>query len=284
MFVVMAENASGERLQLTQNVNYDVVQIDGLNPPSATLNTTAVAGFDGEQYNSGRVNTRNVVLTIVINPDIETNRLNLYKIFRTKQYIKLYFKNNSRNVFIDGRIETIECDYFAIRQTMQISMICFQPYFCEVDSSAILKHKNSLLEFPVEFLPEGIEFSTINDSPKLNIVNAGEVETGMFIILRAKGGNVHRPTIYNSRTREKIELALDTLEDGAEIWINTNKGERGVSLINTSGYYDNIINTFTRDSSWLQLDIGENFFEYTTYFGSENLEIEIRFNNKYQGV
>lgn len=284
MFVVIAENESGERLQLSQNINYDVVKIDGLNPPSATLNTTAVAGYDGEQYNSGRVNTRNIVLTIVINPDIETNRLNLYKIFRTKQYIKLYFKNNSRNVFIDGRIETIECDYFAIRQTMQISMICFQPYFCEVDSYAILKHKTPMLEFPVEFLPEGIEFSTINDDPKIKVVNSGEVETGMFIILRAIGGDVHKPTIYNSRTSEKIELNVDTLSEGAEIRINTNKGERSIWLITELGYGENIINTLSRDSTWLQLNIGENVFEYTTYSGDENLEINIIYNNKYQGV
>lgn len=284
MFTVTVENDSGERLQLTQNSNYSITKIDGLNPPTATINSTAVSGFDGEQYNSGRINTRNLVLTIVINPDIEKNRLALYKVFRTKQYVKLFFKNNIRDVFIEGRIDTIECDLFSMRQTMQVSIICFQPYFCEVNSYSVLSHTNSLLEFPVEFLPEGIEFSTINTSTALNVFNAGEVETGMYIKLKAVGGDVHKPTIYNAKTKEKLAIDIDTLSDGAEIRINTNRGEREIWLINTNGYGDNIINSFTRDSTWLQLYVGENVFSYTTYFGSENLEIEITYNNKYQGV
>ena len=73
---------------------------------------------------------RNIVLYIVPKNranNIETNRLVLYKYFRPKHKIRLYFQHNSRDVFIDGYVETVEIALYSQLEQFQISVIC--PHF-----------------------------------------------------------------------------------------------------------------------------------------------------------
>ena len=65
MFEFSVQNDKGEALELTDNPNYNVVKITGLTPAGCTINTAAVAGMDGEAFNSVRINKRNIMITII---------------------------------------------------------------------------------------------------------------------------------------------------------------------------------------------------------------------------
>ena len=54
MFEFSVQNDKGEILELTENPNYNVTQITGLTPAGCTINTAAVAGMDGETFNSAQ--------------------------------------------------------------------------------------------------------------------------------------------------------------------------------------------------------------------------------------
>ena len=69
-----------------------------------------MANFDGGKYNSGQLEMRNLVLTVKIYPEIETNRINLYKYFPSKKIVRIYYQNETRDVYIDGMVETVEID------------------------------------------------------------------------------------------------------------------------------------------------------------------------------
>ena len=129
MYTFIAENANGEQLQLTQNPNYELVITNGLLPPSATINTSQLVNTDGELFNSSKMNMRNLVFTIYPKHPVEANRLALYKIFKSKQYVKCYYKNDSRNVYIEGYVETIDGSLFDQIQAIQVSITCPQPYW-----------------------------------------------------------------------------------------------------------------------------------------------------------
>ena len=124
MYTLKVENQKGEILDLTGSPSYDVLKIDGLNPPSASINFSTMANFDGSIYNSAQLGNRNIVLTIKVYNPVETNRINLYKYFQMKKKIRVYYENNTRSVYADGYVETFENDYFTINQTIQISILC----------------------------------------------------------------------------------------------------------------------------------------------------------------
>ena len=52
MFTLIAENKYGQQLELTHNSAYEVIEIDGLDPPDAIINTTRNANADGSVFNS----------------------------------------------------------------------------------------------------------------------------------------------------------------------------------------------------------------------------------------
>ena len=103
MFAAKIQNASGDVMTLTgKEPKYQIIDIQGLNPPAAQINTSTIVGMDGAVFNSSKLQTRNLVLTIKINGDVELNRLRLYSYFRTKEWCKFYYTNDSLEVTIDG--------------------------------------------------------------------------------------------------------------------------------------------------------------------------------------
>lgn len=286
MFTLKVENKDDQILLLTQNEsNYQVVDVEGLEPPKATLSTNAVAGMDGQKFKSSKLEMRNLVLTIKINGDIETNRIHLYNYFGTGKWCKIYYSNESRNVFIEGYVETIECPLFTMNQQMQISIVCPDPYFKSMqiiyaDISKVFAN----FEFPFEIEAEGIEFSSTDMNRVTTILNNGESDTGLLITITALDHILNAGiTIYDVDTNEFIKLWL-SVDAGDVIIINTNKGSKSVKRIR-NGVETNIINYLDSGSTWLQLRTGINKFTYTTQYENDDLlKIEFKSNLLYEGV
>lgn len=279
------ETESGQKLELTQNSEYDVINIEGLNPVGATINTYKIGVSDGEHYNSSYVNMRNIVLYIVPknkSNDIETNRLALYKYFRPKHKIRLYFQHDSRNVFIDGYVETVEISLYSQLEQFQISVICPQPYFLDVSTAqGDFTQIENLFEFPFAIEEEGIEFSRFGQIDDIYINNDGEVETGLIISLYAFG-SASGIELYLNDT-QYFKLGDLSLETGDILTINTNKGEKSVTLLR-NGTEINCINYVSKGSTWFTLDIGENKISKIIGSGMESVNIDVSYYIKYIGV
>jgi len=282
MFTFIAENQYKEQIELSNNDNYYIVSITGLTPVKATINTDTIGGADGTRFNSSRLTERNIVITLKYKHNVEKNRIALYKIFRTKQYVKLYFKNRSRNIYIEGYVETFEGDLFEKGQSAQISVLCPKPYFKAVEELLTeFSVVESNLKFPVCLPEEGIPFSTLTNYKEQIIKNEGDAECGVVIELRARG-LVVEPTIYNVLTNESFRIRYE-MHDGDVIRINTNSGEKGISLV-SGGVTANIINLVYRGASWFQLRCGSNIFSYECTSGSDDLEVAFYTSYRYQGV
>lgn len=281
-FKLTVENENGEQLQLTNSTAYDVLKIDGLNPPSANINTSKIAGIDGAIFNSSVVDLRNIVITLNIKSAIEENRQQLYKYFRVKRKCKLYFANDNRNVFIEGYVETFETDLFGMTQQPQISIICPSQTFKSVEELIIeFSNSISLFEFPFTIPKAGIEFSKIQ-TWTTRYIDAGDVETGITIKLISKGTQINNPTIYNRTTQEYFGLNV-TMGEGDVIIINTSVGEKSAMLTH-NGVVTNILSKRTSGSKWLQLMPGENEISYDAEEGADNLNVSVSVVHKYEGV
>lgn len=150
MFYLAVENSKNEKLVLSNNPDYQISQIDGLASLGATINTGVITGFDGGVFNSSKTNMRNLGIYLAIQNDVELNRIKLYKYFNIKQWIKLYYKNENRNVFIEGYVEDINIDLFENNQMAQIIILCPQPYFQSVDD-IIVSFSNIIPHFEFPF-------------------------------------------------------------------------------------------------------------------------------------
>lgn len=282
MFTLIVENENHERLELTHSDLYDVLKIDGLSPPAASIATSNVVGIDGVKFNSSKIGQRNLVIYLNIKAPIEENRQRLYKYFRVKRKCKIYFKNQNRDVYIEGYVETFENDLFGNLQQPQISIICPEPFFKAIDEILVeFSNTISLFEFPFSIEETGIEFSKI-EILTTTYVNVGDVETGAIITFRATANQVLNPIIYNRTTNEYFGLTVD-MSEGDSIVINTLQGQKSVKLIH-AGVETNILSKRTGGSSWIQFVPGENELSYECDEGTENLTVSVSAIQKYEGV
>lgn len=282
MYTLIVENEQGEQLELTHNENYDVVEVIGLNPPTAAINTAIVAGYDGSRFNSSRVGQRNIVITLNIRPHIETNRLALYKYFRVKRYIKIYYKNGRRDVYIEGYVESFENNIFTMLQQPQISIICPNPFWKSVKETYVdFSNLSALFEFPFSISSSGIEFSRINKVTTAYI-NAGDVAIGAIIKFYANSNQVLNPIFYNRTNSQYFGLNFDMYE-GDIITINTLQGEKSVTLLR-NGQMTNILSKRQSGSSWITFDPGVNEISYSADVGQTALNVTVSAVQKHEGV
>lgn len=281
-YILKAENHRGEVINLSADPNYILYKIEGLQPPSVNVNVSDNATSDGSTFNSARANSRNIVIYVAIKGIVEESRINLYKYFPLKKKIKLYYKNDTRDVYIEGYVELIECDLFSASQVAQISIICPQPYFKGVDELvSYFSDISSLLQFPFSIASSGIEFSAVTTNIRKSIINTGDIESGIIIRLYAMGAVVN-PVVYDVLNRTFIKLNYTMLADD-EIIINTYKGEKSITLVR-NGLSSNVMGYMAADSTWLTLQSGDNVFTYDAESGNSNLQLTFTTSVLYGGV
>lgn len=282
MIQITVENNRGEKLNLSNNPGYVVTRIDGLNPPKANINTAVTATFDGSTFKSSRVNNRNILIEIVLDDNVENSRLNLYKYFKVKSKVTIYLQTGRRDVYTIGYVETFECDLFENRQKAQISIICPYPYFIDINADITqFSVTTDCFEFPFSIPAEGIPFSETIMNTHKSIINNGDVDSGLVINLHATS-TVLNPKIYNEDTGEYFIINAEMTE-GDEIEINTNKGQKGVTMTAT-GVTTNIINDIEPGSTWFHIEPGDNMFLYTADEYPENLRCTFVHSDQYGGV
>ena len=283
MYRLIVENMKGEQLNFTADTDLEIINIDGLTPSPAIISSAVVGNFDGERFSSSRVDKRNIVITAHLCHNPEECRLRLYKYFQPKRKCRLYFTTDSRDVYIDGYVEAFDGNLFEQGQKMQISVICTQPYFLLAENmSGRITRTTDLFEFPFSIDKNGIPFSEVNYDSSAVVVNNGDVETGIIIQIVANG-RVVNPSIYNTDTQESFEIADVIMDVGAVIEINTNQGNKSVTIIR-EGIRTNIMSKLAEHVDWFQLEPGASQFVLRCDRGAENAVVEFFVSEKYQGV
>ena len=129
---------------------------------------------------------------------------------------------------------------------------------------------------------KGVVFGKRTASLIVNAVNKGSVAVGMKIVFKANG-TVINPGIVNVNTKEDFTINK-TLVAGEEIEITTNIGEKSVKGRIENNEFINYFMYKNIDSSWLQLDVGDNLFRYNADEGIDNLDVFVYFYNQYLEV
>lgn len=278
MFTLKIENSKGAVLELTNDEeNFQVTDISGLNPPNANINTSSYANSDGSSFNSSKIPNREIVITVYINGDVQKNRLKLYKYFRNKEWCKIYYTDDSRDVFIEGYVQTLEVTPFTQKQVAQISILCPNPYFKDIET--IIQSISKVIKkftFPFSInIDNPISFSTLELEKVTNVINDSESETGLIIDVTFLG-TVNKLEIRNVDTGENFIIDYEFIK-GDKLVINCNRGSKSVILTREAVEY-NLIPYVQNGSTFFQLEIGDNNFSFLADEGEDDIVVDIHFN------
>ncbi len=152
-----------------------------------------------------------------------------------------------------------------------------EPYFSDAKNSGnYLTAVSPQFTFPLVISPTKIMgYRTFK--PVMPLVNDGDKETGIEIIVTAKRGKMDNiKLILNNNEYIKVNV---TLAQWDELRINTNPRKKSVMLNGV-----NIINKIDRNSTFFNLKIGKNILKYECENGNTNIDIDVQFYRKYLGV
>lgn len=276
-----------------------IMSVDGLGSGKANINTTDMSTNDGSLYNSARVPSRNITISLryMGTDNIEEIRHKSYKYFPLKRKVTLRITTDTRIAEIDGYVESNEPNIFSSEEGADISIICPYPFFYSAEGdgtqTTIFSGVEPMFEFPFcnDSLTENLLLmGEIQHKTENVIVYEGDVETGIKMTIHATGPATH-VAIYNVTTREVMRINTDRLKSltGSEIVasddiiIDTTRGQKSAILIR-NGITTNILNCLDRDSSWFELSKGDNIFAYTAETGNEFLQFKVENKLVYEGV
>lgn len=297
---IEVENFRGEtmlmELSYPERSGMIVKEITGIGSGQADINISEMVTTDGGKYNSARLGTRNIVITLQYceKPSVEENRRKSYKFFPTKKKLILRFNTDGGTRTIEGYTESNEPNIFSKEEESQISIVCPDPYFYDNNyTDMVLSGYTPLFEFPFsnESLTENlIQFDELKTDKRVSFVYEGEADTGALLIIKANGiaKNIR---FANIETGTKMEINMDKFPSSIgtqmisndRIEISTYLGNRNAFLVRNGIKY-NIINSLGRHSDWFTLQAGVNTFVYTADVGESLLDVSLNYKNVYEGV
>lgn len=123
-------NSGKEELELVDNPQFDLLRIDGLTPPVATVDMVAKYSGIGSCVHNKSIPSRNIVISLNLKRPIEDNRCALYPFFTPHMTVDIEItRHTGQKLYTSGTVESFECDMFAPLQQPQISILCDVPYF-----------------------------------------------------------------------------------------------------------------------------------------------------------
>jgi len=285
-------NERGQRIVFSNdslyhcNISKDVT---GLSDVRAAVFSVQNIGQDGGNYLGSRIESRDIA---IIGHIKERDKIKLLELKRNM--------NSALNPHLGATLKyqlgeftrIINCNPISapkyrrenILDEFSIQLNCLNPFWRDVNSSvAFIAERVDMWMFPWEIPEPGFEFAKLMSSAKTEIINAGDVPTGMVIEFIAVGSAVN-PYITNLATHEFIKFNIE-LQAGDILTASTIYGEKRVALkrdgntINAFGYID-------VDSTYLQLSPGKNTFMLNADSGSvlDTLRLKILHNNYFLGV
>lgn len=282
-------NSNNKSIVLGNTKPFVIISADGLGSPENAIYTQKSPFQDGVTVTGSTLEFRNIVIEGKI---IDRNRVNrqayrnrLLQAFNPKLDGKLIYESVDLKRQIECKVE--QAPYFASNseqsyQDFSISLIAPSPFWKDINT---IKEEVAIwrgaFEFPLEIVEEGIELGYREPSLIVNVLNKGDVPCGMKIQFKALA-TVVNPSLFNVNTREYFKINK-VLEAGEIITVTTHFQNKRVEL-SKNGVVSNAFNWIDLDSTFLQLDVGDNLFRYDADEGLDNLEVSLYYIPQYLGV
>ncbi len=270
-----------KELEMNSKTDIKVIDIQGIEASSYTINT-AQSEQDGATITSVKIEAREITITgdIEKNESELVNREKLIRFFNPKQEGEIIITRNNISRKIQYRVSSLDFVTNKMYECIDFTLVLEsteEPYFSDAKNSGnYLTAISPQFTFPLVINPTKIMgYRTFK--PVMPLVNDGDKETGIEIIVTAKRGKMDNiKLILNNNEYIKVNVTLNQWD---ELRINTNPRKKSVTLNGT-----NIINKIDRNSTFFNLKIGKNILKYECENGNTNIDIDVQFYRKYLGV
>lgn len=275
-------------MPLANNPLFYLRHVDGMTTAGTSLASAVVGGVDGDTVNNVQALPRTIIIDLQprAGVDVEKAKREILRVVKLKQQGGLIWTQNERTVTIAGIVETVDMPRWTEAAIMQIALHCEQPYWEDIDdviqqiSEAINLHyftdsPADMLYFTDEGAPLG-EYDTIRTK---SFYNDGDVSVGLEISILAHD-TVTNPIIYD-QYGNYFGLGYETnplvMETGDNIVVTTHKGRKTVTFNGV-----NIFDKIKPNSTWLQLETGDNAFSINSDDDSiTNMSFSLIYKQRY---
>lgn len=246
-----------------------ISNIDGLDPVKATIVSSSFAQLDGAQYQSSRRETRNLLMTMLLEPDYAVGtardlRNKLYSFFMTEKRVSLRFVHaGGLSVDIVGVVESFDSALFSASPEVTVSVLCFDPDFFDPDVVAVAG-------------------STVETSVETTIDYEGSVETGITFTMTLDR-DVDEFTIYHTPEDGVVRTLQfsSPLVSGSVLTIVTSPGDKSATVIDGTGERS-VLYGISPYSNWINLFPGDN--QVRVYAEGAAVPYTIEYTTKYGGL
>lgn len=284
MAILKYINNNNKSIELGNAAPFLITTVDGLGSPPNEIYTQKSPFQDGVSVTGSSLESRNIVLEgKIIGGTVYRNTL--LSVFNPKLDGKLIIDLGNEQRQIECKVE--QAPYFASEsgqnhQDFSVSLIAPNPFWQDINTTKeeVAIWRGSF-EFPLELTEEGIEIGFREPSLIVNVYNGGDVPCGMRIQFKALA-TVVNPSLFNVNTREYFKVNR-TMEAGEIISVTTHFQNKRVEL-NKNGVISNAFNWIDLDSTFMQLEPGDNLLRYDADDGINNLEVSIWHTPQYLGV
>lgn len=273
-----------------------ILDIEGLGPPKAIINTSKVLSVPGSIFNSATSGSRNIIMKLGLwdIPSVEKNRQKTFKYFPIKQKVTVKVTTDERVGITEGYVESNEPEYFSKDSKTIISINCPDSFFKkEGKVETVFSGTVSGFSFPFSnnsITEKLIVFGGLSLDTSASIFYTGDSETGLEIYIHFLG-EASGLSIYNVDRRETMTINSDKLVEltgsgfiqGDDVEIITEKGKKRITLIR-SGERTNILNCLDVDADWFQIQKGDNLFTFVALTGQGNVQLKTRHSVLYEGL
>jgi hypothetical protein len=136
---------------------YIVRSVDGLGPVKSAVSAMDIPAEAGGIVLGSQAGMRNIVITFEYRPNfsagstVSTLRRGLSKVFMPSNEVEIDFYTDLGIRRITGVVESNEPVIFAKDPQVQVSIICADPYFRNIDAQTVIDIPNTQTSFTVNF-------------------------------------------------------------------------------------------------------------------------------------
>lgn len=281
-------NEQGESIVFSHKSIYHTNEVSGLSGIRNAIYAVNSMGQDGDTYLGGRIESRDIEITGSINTrkkeEMLEYRRRLNRVLNPKFSATLVYEFGDFKRIIDCKVNADTFQRKYVFQDFTIQLICHNPFWREefedkVDIAAWIGGLEYILEIPEE---TGMQMGYREPSLIVNVYNEGDVQSGIRVEFRAIG-TVKNPSILNVETQEFIKFNNLAMVAGDILTVSTYYGRKEVTLLR-DGVLSDAFRYLDVDSTYIQLEVGDNLFRYDAESNRDGVEVSIYHDNNFLGV
>lgn len=286
---IIYRNKEGLELTLGQQPPFLISSKKGFGGVENNITTVEQYGFSGKyevyQHLAERELEVNGEILATSPEEIQDYRIYISSILNPELAGTLIFQNFNRSFEIDVLITKQSFDIATenLTQKFSVEFVALDSFWSDVtlpERTIPLSSSNRKLKFPLQITSD-FEFGSLSSASIVKITNTGDIPTGVTFNIRTSA-QVVNPKILNVVTQEFFGFS-GKYDSNVSFMIETRKGLKEVTK-NVHGVQSNAISERMANSSFIQLEKGDNFFILQADKGAENLSGNLTFTPLILGV